>query len=105
MKITKTITKPPQPAEILEVVTHVKCDLCNARGEPICHDGTVRWFGRNVQDETIKTTVVVQTGHNHSEKGHWNQVIFHICGECWTQQLKPFLEKQGAEPTINRISW
>lgn len=90
MKHTKVIKVP---AHQKTVVSHRTCDLCKEvikSNQPFSLDDVaVAWrFSDSIYPEGGPEGVEITTTH------------FDICGTCFEAKLLPWLESQGAKPTV-----
>lgn len=94
------------PAREEERVLSVKCDICNAEGSPGVW-GEVDWKQQVKPPSPYlvqSTTVQCKRGNHYPGSRDIEIETYHICHNCWKFVLAPFLEKQGASPTITEIS-
>ncbi len=92
------------PAKTEEQVTSVRCDLCGATyqdARPDCNE--ISWRGRWVISNTAVRFVSGLDGPDGGGgAGTWE---YHICPMCFQNRLEPWLQEQGARPTIKETTW
>lgn len=72
------------------------CDLCGNRAD----SPDFRQWTRRTSYDVSRTTVECEEGSSFPEGRHTEKVSFHICPECFKGKLIPWMESQGAKPTI-----
>lgn len=83
-----------KPAEEIEIVTHISCDICGA---------TVGGEGRfDVNDVTIER----ETGEEYPDCAvDKKSVYYDVCGKCFDEKVAPFLVGIGVKPREKDRSW
>lgn len=88
MKNYRTVEVPAIPATTKEELVYIDCDICH---ETIKH-------GNMFDVDEIK--VEHKLGVCYPETSNGQTLSFDICEKCFNQKLIPWLESQGAKPTI-----
>lgn len=70
----------------------ITCDICKR-----FHAGA-GWADHSW--EIAETRIQMTTGTRHADEDCSKKVSFDICPECFSSKLIPWLESQGATPTI-----
>lgn len=85
------------PARTERRTKAVICDLCGKSAKK-------GWWGQtcfDVEDIEISHT----SGTRYPEGGITTKVEFHVCPECFTDKVAPWMESQGAVPTESESDW
>jgi hypothetical protein len=90
MKYFKKIIKP---AEEIDVVDFIACDVCNKKIE------TTKKF------EINEVEIKHRKGNNFPEEGSGTEISFDICENCFNEKVVPFLKGIGCEPRESEWSW
>lgn len=72
------------------------CDLC---GEHAKDPNYGHWSQQSSYDVS-QTTIEYEEGSAFPEGRHTEKVSFHICTDCFKDKLVPWMESQGAKPTV-----
>lgn len=93
-----------QPAKEYDATVSITCDLCKKEftGASDWSD-EIKWSGDR-HDESI-TAVRFKEGYGYPDGGHYDVREYHVCPECFTGKLEPWLKIQGAEPTSREIDF
>lgn len=89
MKHYKTVRVPAQEQRLLDIVT---CDLCNKEIKQDCY-------------HREEVTLEYEHGNFYPEGGSGEALSFDVCSTCFTEKLRPWLESQGAVPTVREIDY
>lgn len=74
------------------VITKVTCDLCGKD----C---------REAEFEVNRVEVEHSYGEAYPDGGTTTKVEFDLCGACFTEKLRPFLESLGARPRVTEVDY
>lgn len=77
------------PAEKVEVLDHVKCELC----ENTCTNDN--WSP--LQYEVTEPEVSLRIGKHYPEGGHAITTILDICPDCFQKKLIPWFQSLGGQ--------
>lgn len=94
MKVMKTI---PVPEKTMQVLDHVKCELCNAISS------RENWSPR--QYEVTEPDITLREGTNYPEGGDIKTTILDICPTCFKEKLIPWFQSQGGTPRVEESDW
>lgn len=91
------------PAKTAEYTVSVTCDLCGEVFEE-AREGVpnIEWAAYGDIQETC---VQIEEGYGHLDGGDKRVRAYHICCKCFKTKLEPWLQSQGAKPTIREIDW
>jgi hypothetical protein len=95
MKITQTRieTRKVTHKDVIALV----CDLCQTRSEG--------WHWSQNMYDIEESKIFYKNGYVYTTGGQVTEVSFDLCPRCFTQRLLPWLEVQGAKPTVTESSW
>lgn len=90
--------KKYQPPETTLVDT-VTCDLCGTK-----KPGHSCW---NAGDDfnIAATRLEMEIGWGCPDGGDKTETSYDICTNCFQTKLMPWLESQGAKPTVTNVDW
>ncbi len=99
MEIKEEVIIPAVPAKTTQKKIGVKCDLCKKfyRGADSYHDTD---WPTDCSYDVETTGVYYESGSAYPEGRFTETTVFHICPDCFTERLIPWLKEQGAEPTV-----
>lgn len=95
MKHMKTVLILEHEEKVFEKLT---CDLCSVESD--CDEN----WAKGEYDEAA-TVVQLQERKAYPNGGHLRETAFHICHDCFNKKLIPWLQGQGAKPTIGESDW
>lgn len=92
------------PAQTREAVESVECDLCK-KNFPAARTNFpgVNWAESDY--DKLTTCVHMQEGEVYPDNGRYDETAFHICMTCFKEKLIPWLQEQGADPTITETDF
>jgi len=102
MSLQKTTITVPAKQE--ERTVSIVCDLCE-KDFPQAFDSYdgIMWQGN--YGDIQQTCVQLESGYGHLDGGRKTTRSYHVCIECFRTKLEPWLQSQGAKPTIEEIDW
>jgi hypothetical protein len=95
MKYMKTVLILEHEEKVFEKLS---CDLCGSLS-----NGDENWAKGNYHHAT--SMVQIEERESYPDGGHLKETVFHICDQCFNKKLIPWLESQGAKPTIAESDW
>jgi hypothetical protein len=95
MKHMKTVLILEHEEKVFEKLS---CDLCGAES-----NGDENWAKGNFEHAT--TSLQLDEREAFPDGGHSKETVYHICHECFKGKLQPWLEQQGAKPTVGEADW
>lgn len=95
MKHMKTVLILEHEEKVFDKLT---CDLCGADSNE-----EENWAKKDFEHAT--TIVQLEERESYPDGGHSEETAFHICHTCFKTKLLPWLDSQGAKPTIGKSDW
>lgn len=95
MKHMKTVLILEHQEQVFDKLT---CDICGAES-----NGDENWATKDF--EHALSTVQLEERVSYPDGGHSKDITFHICPSCFKGKLVPWLETQGAKPSIGEADW
>jgi hypothetical protein len=95
MKHMKTVLILEHEEKVFEKLT---CDICGADS-----NGDENWAAKEF--EQASTTIQLDERVSYPDGGHSKDITFHLCPECFKSKLVPWLDTQGAKPSIGEADW
>lgn len=87
--IYKTITYPPTPAKTITKVDHILCDVCKEATGFESYTKEIDW---SPSSNSISTSALyMTTGWSTYDGGNEEKTSYHICPDCFEEQVVPFL--------------
>ena len=81
-----------------QVFDKLSCDICGAES-----NGDENWANKDF--EHAISTVQLEERVSYPDGGHAKDITFNICPACFKSKLVPWLQTQGAQPTISEADW
>lgn len=95
MKHMKTVLILEHEEQVFDKLT---CDVCGTAS-----NGDENWATDDFQHAS--TSVQMEERISRPDGGHSTDTTFHICPTCFKSKLVPWLESQGAKPTVGQANW
>lgn len=93
----KKYKKIPVPATLRDVLEYEECDICKKRTD-----------GRGWKEHSysvVDIDISMRTGDEYPSGGSGDVISFDVCPDCFENKLIPWMQAQGAEPTIKEWDW
>jgi len=75
-----------------------QCDICQKATPDLDN-----WDGGNYSIDSTK--IKMTSGNSYPDSGWKETTEFHICPNCFKEELIPFFESHGAKATESEIDW
>lgn len=96
MQHMKKIIVSAVPEHTKDALDFTSCDLCGK------NMNIHQWGNKfNVDEVTIERRL----GNSWPECGNTTTTSFDVCGKCFVEKVIPWMESQGAQPTVTEQDW
>lgn len=95
MKHMKTVLILEHEEQVFDKLT---CDICGTASNT-----DENWSTKDF--EHAISAVHLEERESFPTGGHTKDVTYHICANCFKTRLMPWLDTQGAKPTVSEADW
>ena len=81
-----------------QVFDKLSCDVCGAES-----NSDENWASKDF--EHVTTVIKMEERESYPDGGHTRDMTYHICPACFKSKLIPWLENQGASPSVSEADW